>query len=76
MVDWLASPNSGNTNNLRYVNSDGSINNNNNNTNGVRPVASIHCGCIINDYTRDNIETNQCPLVSKGYKNKIDTTTC
>lgn len=33
-----ASPNSDNSNNARYVNSDGNVNNNNvNNTNGVRP---------------------------------------
>lgn len=30
----------------------------------VRPVASINCGYIIINYIRDNIETNQSPLVS------------
>ena len=63
MVDWLASPNPNNTNNLRNVNYNGNINNNNNNTFGVRPVASINCGYVIKDCIRDNIETNQCPLV-------------
>lgn len=29
----------------------------------VRPVTSIHCGCVVIDYTRDNIEINCCPLV-------------
>lgn len=43
MVDWLGGS-SNNTNNLWNVNNNGNVNNNNNNTNGVRPVASIHCG--------------------------------
>ncbi len=64
-VDWLASANTSNNNNLYYVNTDGNINNNNNNTNGLRPVASIHCGYAINDCIRDNIETNRCPLVKQ-----------
>ena len=28
----------------------------------VRPVASIHCGYIIMNYIRDNIETNHSPI--------------
>lgn len=78
MVDWLASPNPSNTNNLRYVNNNGNINNNNDNTNGVRPVASINCGYTIIDCIRDNIETNHCPLVKFyfNYKRKIDKCIC
>ena len=38
---WLASPNSGDTYNLRFVNSDGRISNDSCNTIGVRPVVSI-----------------------------------
>ena len=35
---WLRTPNSGNANNVRNVNTDGSLNNNNaNNGNGVAP---------------------------------------
>ncbi|MBR0351482.1 MAG: hypothetical protein IJH76_06685 [Clostridia bacterium] len=47
------------------MNNNGNINNNNNNTNGVRPVASIHCGYAIINCIRDNIETNHCPLVKR-----------
>lgn len=36
-------------------NSDG---NENDNCAAVRPVASVNCGYVINDYIRDNIETN------------------
>ena len=46
------------TNNL--FNSNG---NENNNGFAVRPVDSIHCGYMIKDYIRDNIETNYCPFV-------------
>ena len=78
--------NSSNVNfNVRYVNTDGNLNNNNlwnvnssgtvNNNNpsyAVRFVASINWGYIINDYIRDNIETNYCPLIRKAnYKIKI-----
>ncbi len=63
MVDWLASPNVDNRNNLRNVNNNGNFNNNNNNNYGVRPVASIHCGYATIGCMRDNIETNLCPLV-------------
>ena len=35
---WLRTPNSGNANNVRIVNSDGTVNNNNaNNSNGFAP---------------------------------------
>lgn len=51
-------PLANNSNNLYNVNNNGNINNNNNNCFGVRPVASIHCGYIIKNYIRDNIETN------------------
>ena len=39
-MPWLRSPNSSNANNVRYVNTDGSLNNNNayNGNNGVRPA--------------------------------------
>ena len=43
---------------------------------GVRPVDSINCGYIVNDYIRDNIETNCCPFVFKYDKIKIDEYIC
>ena len=36
--------------------------NRNANSFAVRPVASINCGYIINNYIRDNIETNHSPI--------------
>ncbi|MDD4375321.1 MAG: hypothetical protein PHR25_00880 [Clostridia bacterium] len=47
-----------NTNNMFDSNG-----NSNNNYYAVRPVASINCGYIINDYIRDNIETDTSPFV-------------
>ena len=48
-----------NSNNLYNVNPNNrNVNNNNNNGFGVRVLASINCGYIINGYIRDNIETN------------------
>lgn len=51
-----------NNNNMWNVNNNGNENNNNNN-NRVLPVDSINCGYTINDCIRDNIETEQCPLL-------------
>ena len=57
IVVWLCSAN--NNNNMYYVNPDNRyVNNNNDIANGVRALASINCGYIINDCIRDNIETN------------------
>ncbi len=80
----LASPgvnaNFGNANFGPGVVDDGNVNSNNNlfNSNGnwnanrmaVRPVASIHCGYIIINYIRDNIETNHSPITMKIVINK------
>lgn len=44
-----------NAGNWNMFNSDG---NENDNRAAVRPVASVNCGYVINDYIRDNIETN------------------
>ena len=73
IVVWLCSANN---NNVYYVNPNNRyVNNNNDNANGVRALASINCGYIINDCIRDNIETN-CDPVVLNYKIKIDKYTC
>lgn len=41
--------------------------NENNDGLAVRPVDSIHCGYVIINYIRDNIETNLCPLIMKWF---------
>lgn len=66
--------NEGNVNcgNSNLFNSDG---NENNNGLGVLPVDSINCGYIINDYIRDNIETNHSPFAVSD-KLKIDKYIC
>lgn len=52
---------------LTNVNCGNNMFNSNGNENddgyAVRPVDSIHCGYMIKDYIRDNIETNYCPFV-------------
>lgn len=37
----------------------------------VRPVDSIHCGYMIINYIRDNIETNYCPFVCFNLYDKL-----
>ena len=80
----LASPgvevNSSNANFGPGAVDDGQVNSGNNlfNSHGnwnanrmaVRPVASIHCGYIIINYIRDNIETNHSPIAMQIVINK------